>query len=217
MTITYPRALPENEKMQECWIDILDNIAVQPSGRGSFVNLSEVNDPVWRGTFLTGILEREVRPVWSAWRKSLRGGMKTFVAYDVRHSRPLAYPTANASTDISGAWAGTATVVAVAPGDDRSQLSLSGLPTTYQFKAGDRIGLEQSGHYGYYEIIEDKTASAGAAIVTVAPFLHNTIFTTSAVCRIWRPLCQFIIENSSWSEQGTVEKSPISFNGIQRL
>lgn len=219
MAITYPRSLPGagNSRMSECWFDIVDNVSIQPSAKGSFVNLSQVNDPVWKGTFLTPILERNVRPVWSAWRKSLRGGLRLFIAYDVRHSRPIAYPAANAPADISGGWDGTATVVAIAPGADRQKLSLSALPTTYQFKVGDRIGLEQTSHYGYYEILEDVAAVAGAAIVTVAPFLHDTIFTTGAICRVWRPLCQFILDGTSWTEQGTVENTPISFSGIQRL
>lgn len=215
MAITYPRPLPNNGRMQECWFDIVDNVAFSPSGRNqTLINLSQVDDPVWRGTFLTPPLEHEERPVWSAWHKSLRGGLKFFVAYDVRHSRPRAYPSANASTDIQGGWNGTAVVSSVSG----ATLGLTGLPANYQFKAGDRVGLEQSGKYGYYEVLEDITANgSGVASITVAPFLHTGLFNTSAVCRVWRPLCQFVIDQNSWSEQGTKEIAPVSFNGFQRL
>lgn len=213
MTITYPRSLPSNTRMSECWFDLIDNIAIAPSAKGNFVNLSQTNDPVWQGNFVTGVNERDVRPVWSAWRKSLRGGLKFFVAYDIRHSAPLAYPSAKVPGDISGSWNGLATVAVISG----SLLQLAGLPSTYQFKAGDRIGLEQASHYGYYEILEDVTATAGTVTVNVAPFLHSSYFNTSAVCRVWRPVCQFIIDQNSWSEQGTVENTPVAFKGFQRI
>lgn len=213
MTITFPRTLPNNARMTECWFDIIDDVGFAPSGRGTKLNLTQVNDPVWKGTFVTPILERDVRPIWSAWRKTLRGGLKTFIAYDVRNATPFAYPTAKVPTDVGGGWSGLATVTAIGA----SSISLSALPSTYQAKVGDRIGLEQSGFYGYYEIVEDVTASGGVATVNVVPFIHTGIFTTSAVCRVWRPNCQFMIDPSSYSEMGTVENTPISFAGFQRL
>lgn len=202
--------------MQECWFDLIDNVSLSPSGRNqTLINLSQTSDPVWRGQFVTGLLDaRSERPIWSAWHKSLRGGLKTFVAYDVRHATPLAYPAAKVSTDIQGGWNGTAAVSSLSG----AMLGLSGLPNNYQFKVGDRVGLEQSGKYGYYEVMEDVTANgSGVASITVAPFLHTGLFTTLAVCRVWRPVCQFVIDQSSWNEQGTVEITPVSFNGFQRL
>jgi len=201
--------------MQECWFDLVDNVAFSPSGRNqTLINLTQTDDPVWRGQFLSPLLEHTERPIWSAWHKSLKGGLKAFIAYDVRHSRPLAYPNANASTDIQGGWNGTAAVSSLAG----AALGLTGLAANFQFKAGDRVGLEQSGKYGYYEVLEDALANgSGVGSVTVAPFLHTGLFTTSAVCRVWRPTCQFLIDQQSWVEQGTKEIAPVSFNGIQRL
>lgn len=214
MTITFPRTLPNNARMTECWFDIVDNVATSPSGKASFMNRSQISDPIWKGNFITPILERTERPIWSAWRKSLRGGINTFKAYDVRHAAPLAYPGAKVPADVSGGWSGLATVTALGTS---GALSLSALPTTYQFKAGDRVGLEQSGHYGYYEVLEDVAAVAGVVTVSTAPLLHTGYFTTSAVCRVWRAVCQFMIEQNSWVEQGTVQNTPISFSGIQLI
>lgn len=214
MTITYPRSLPDNARMAECWFDLIDPVVMQPSSKGNVINISQVNDPVWNGVFVTGVLERDQHAIWSAWRKSLRTS-RTFLAYDVRKKTPLAYPNAVAPTDIAALWDGTCNVSSVG---SSGALGLSALPlASYQFKAGDRIGLEENSKYGYYEVLEDVTASAFAATVTVAPFLHTTLFTTGAECRLWRPWCQFLFDQSSWSEQGTVEKTPVSFKGIQRL
>lgn len=215
MTITFPRPIVDNLRMSECWIDLIDNVAFSPSNNGNKLNLSQIADPQWSGTFVTPILERSARPLWSAWRKSLRGGLKTFTAYDARNAAPFAYPNAKLSTDVAPAWNGLATVTSVGAA---GVLALAALPANYQFKVGDRVGLEQSGKFGYYELLEDVTANVlGVATITVAPFLHTTLFTTSAVCRVFRALCQFMIDQSSWSEQGTVENTPISFKGIQRL
>lgn len=216
MTITFPRPLIDNQHMSECWIDLVDNVAFSASGNGTFINFSQVNDPSWKGTFVTGILERSQRAIWSAWRKSLRGGLNAFLAYDVRFSTPQAYPNAKASTDIGVHWDGTAGVTTIG---DSGSLVLNTLPPGYIFTIGDRVGLEQDAHFGYYEVLEDVTADAeGNATITVAPFLHTSTFAAgSALCRLFRPLCQFLIDQSTWTEQGTVENTPISFNGLQRL
>lgn len=214
MSITYPRDLPNNARMTECWFDLVDDLAASSFENGLRVNLTQTFDPLWKGTFITPILEREQRPIWSAWHKSLRA-RKTFVAYDVRHSRLLAYPNAKQSSAIATGWNGTCSVSSIG---SSGALGLSSLPAGIQLKAGDRIGLEQNSYYGYYEILEDVTASgSGAATLNVAPFLHTRIFTTSALCRVWQAKCQFTIDPSSWVENGTVENTPISFKGIQRL
>lgn len=215
MAITFPRPLINNAHMSEAWIDLVDNVSFSASGNGTFINLSQVNDPIWKGTFVTGILERSDRAIWSAWRKSLRGGINFFIAYDVRFSTPQAYPNAKASTDIQGGWNGTAAVTSL---NDSGVLVLNSVPVGYQFKVGDRVGLELSGNYGYYELMEDAVADgSGDATISVAPFLHTSVFDSGALCRLWRPVCQFMIDQSSWVEQGTVENTPVSFNGLQRL
>lgn len=214
MTITFPRPIVNNARMSECWFDIVDNVAFSPSNNGNLLNLSQIADPQWAGTFITPPLERTERPIWSAWRKSLRGGLKTFTAYDVRNASPFAYPTAKAPGDISSGWSGLAGVSSVGLA---GALGLTTLPANYQFKTGDRVGLQQGTNFGYYEVLEDVTANgSGIAAITVAPFLQS-LFTTGAVCRVWRPVCQFMIDQSTWSELGTVENTPISFKGIQRL
>lgn len=147
----------------------------------------------------------------------MRGGLKDFTAWDLNRSWPLAYPTAGASIDISAGWDGTATVASIGTG---GAISLSGLPTTYKAKVGDRMGLNEtvSGitYYGYFELLEDATASGGAATLNVAPFVHS-VFTASAVATLWRPVCRFIIDWQSWQESGSADRKPFSFEAYQRL
>ena len=216
MAITDPRELL-NYHLSEGWLELIDNVAMSPSGRGSFINLSQVNDPVWQFHLRTGLLYPHQVAQWSAWMKSLRGGFVTFLAYDVRRAAPLAYPDATAPGSISLGWSGTAVVGALGVS---GTLSLTGCPATYQFKAGDRIGIEQGSplRYGYYEVLEDATANgSGAVTVTVTPFLHTTIFTPGALARIWRPKCRLVIDWTTRREFGTKEPDEISFDAWQRL
>lgn len=211
MAITYPRQLLSYH-LSECSIELNENTSYSLS-RGNLLNVSQFVPETWQIVVTTGLLYPEQQMPWSAWKKSLRGGMQTFIAYDTKRQRPQAYPNANSPADIGAGWNGTATVVSRTP----TQIRVSGIPATYQAKAGDRIGLEENGKYGYYEIIEDATVSAGTLLLSVFPFVHTTLFTTSAVARLWRPTCQFILDWQSWAEPTTREAAPISFQGYQRL
>ncbi|TPN79961.1 hypothetical protein [Mesorhizobium sp. B1-1-2] len=214
MTITFPRELPDY-LLTECSFDLLDNVSSSSSRKGLQINLSQVVDPTWKATIQTRVRKHfdPQQAVWSAWKNSLRG-LKSFVAYDLARPRPLAYPNAAASTDIAAGWDGTATVTSLGLS---GALGLSALPTAYQAMVGDRVGLEEGGHFGYYEVLENKTAVAGVATLTVVPFLHTTIFTTAAVARLWRPKCQFILDWNSWSAPATTQSGAVSFNAYQRL
>lgn len=215
MAITYPRELP-SYKLAECTFVLDDNVSMSPSARGLVVNRTQTIDPAWRAVITSGLLENEMRSIWSAWKKSLRG-LKTFVAYDLQRPTPRAYPAATAPGQISAGWSGTATVTAVGAVGAAGALGLSGLPSGYQAKVGDRVGLEQGGRYGYYEILEDNTAAGGAIVLTVAPFLHTTVFTTAAVARLWRPKCQFVLDWNTWRETTVPDPTPVSFKAIQVL
>jgi hypothetical protein len=83
---------------------------------------------------------------------------------------------------------------------------------------GDHLALEENGKYGFYEILEDKTANgSGVVTLTVAPFIHTTLFSTAATARLWQPKAEFIIDWQSWKEQATLNPTPISFEAYQVL
>lgn len=194
---------------------LVESVASAASQGGAKVNLSRTSDPVWVFEAETYPLYDDQKRAWTAWKNKLRGGMRQFLAHDETRNPPAAYPSAKASTDISAGWDGTATVASVG---DSGALGLSGLPAGYEAKEGDRIGLEQDGHYGYYEVVEDATADGfGDVTLTVAPFLHTSIFDTDATARLWLPLCMFIIDWQSWQEDTTGRPTPVSFRAFQRV
>lgn len=218
MALTFPRPLPECG-VRSGTLSLAENVAMSPSGKGAFANLTQVNDPVWLFACETFTLRPVPRAEWGAWKNSLQGGLRSFLAFDSRRRAPLAYAGARSSVDIKAGWDGTANVVTLVGG---GVLTLSGLPAQYRFTAGDRIGVEQGAplRRGYYEVMEPAGADgAGDAVVTVAPFLHTALFSPGAVARLWRPVCELVLDWNSWRDEngGLPRLGTISFSAWQRI
>jgi len=209
-------ALPYTN-LASCLFTPIQNVTAASVGRGLVVNVFETAEQLWRVQVQTVALKPHAAPhaAWRAFRAKLRGGLNTFSTWDVNKRTPLAYPTATASASISGGWNGTATVSALGAS---GALGLTGLPASYVLSAGDYIGLEEGGRYDLYEVATSVTANgSGVVTVSVLPYLRSTIFTTSAVARLWRPVATFIIDPASWDEDGSFSTSRISFSGSQRI
>lgn len=209
-------ALPYTN-LTRCLFTPLESITRASVGRGLSINLFQTAETLWQVEIETIPLWRDLQPRadWRAFRSKLRGGLDLFSAWDVSKPTPLAYPSATSAASISGGWGGTATVTSLGAS---GALGLSGLPANYQLKAGDYIGLEQSGRYDLYEVATSVTANgSGVVTVTVRPHLRTTVFTTSATARLWRPVATFIIDPESWSESAEPGPTPISFRGVQRI
>lgn len=214
MTLTFPVDLPAG-KLLECSFDLLDPIAMVRSGRSQKVNLAQVEDPIWRATIRTSNLERSQRAAWRAWRKSLKGGLNFFYAWDLARRAPLAYWSATNAGDILANWDGSATVAALSASGD---LQLSGLPAGYEITADDPIGLVEATVRGYFSALESVTASgAGTATVQIAPAEHFGAFTTAASAQLWRPVAMFTIDGDSWTLPEIDGLSAASFTATQRL
>lgn len=218
MALTFPRPLPECG-LRSGTLTLAENVAMSPSGKGAFANLTQVNDPVWLFAGETYTLRPALRAEWGAWKISLQGGLRSFLAFDTRRRAPLAYAGARSPDDIKAGWAGTANVVTLGAG---GVLTLSGLPAQYRFTPGDRIGIEQGAplRRGYYEVIEPAGADgAGSATVTVAPFLHTALFSPGAVARLWRPVCELVLDwPSGGDENGALPSlGTFTFSAWQRI
>ena len=214
MTLTFPVDLPAG-KLLECSFDLVDPILSVRSGRSQKVNLAQVEDPIWQATIRTSNLERSQRAAWRAWRKSLRGGLNFFYAWDFARRAPLAYWSATNAGDILVNWDGSAAVAALSASGD---LQLSGLPAGYEISADDPIGLVEGTVRGYFSALESVTASgAGTATVQVAPAEHFGAFTTTASAQLWRPVVMFTIDGDSWTLPEIDGLSAASFTATQRL
>lgn len=201
--------------LHECTFDLLEGVAASPFGRGQSFNLTQVSDPVWKAHIETIELDRPGRQIWSAWKKSLKGGFNRMRAYDVARARPLAYRSAANPAAVSAGWSGAGVAVTV---NDSGLITASGMPPGYKASIGDRVGIEQSGRFGYYEILTDATASGGGALsLNVSPPPHAAYFSAGAVVRLWQPMALFIIDWKSWSLSETSDQTPASFDAYQVL
>jgi hypothetical protein len=208
--------LPDTQ-LTQCTFSILDGTVTTPFDRGISFNITQISDPVWTASVATNIMTLERRQAWNAWKNTLRGGLVRVRMYDVARSFPRAYPDAESAEDVSSGWDGTCAVSAYGTG---GSISLSGLPAGYVVTAGDRIGLEQSGRFGYYDVAYGGGGTAngsGALTVTVNPFPHTAYFTTSAVARLWRPYALFRMDWQSWSLPETLDETAASFQAYQVL
>lgn len=213
MALIFPRELPEY-RLVRATFTLVDAVQSAASRTGSRINRTRTADPTWTLDLETRLLWPDEKRPWTSWKNSLRGGLRLFVAYDPVRT-PTAYPDALGPQDISAGWAGTATVSSLGLA---GLLGLSGLPAGYKLRVGDRIGIEQNGHFGYYEVDEDVDASgSGAASVTVSPFLHTTLFSVGALARLWLPKAKFVLDGQSWQDDGGAAPSPISFRATQQV
>jgi hypothetical protein len=204
-----------NYRLRSCTITPIESVGRSVSGNGTVIGLTETADTMFVCQIETAILPDDLRADWRAWRGKLRGGLDLFSAYDLAKATPLAYPSATASTDISGAWDGTAGVTTLGAS---GALTLDSLPASYVISAGDPIALEEGGQYAYHIATADATADgSGNVTVNVSPYLFTGIFTTSATARLWQPKATFVIDPSSWSESVQVDFTTISFSGMQRI
>ena len=166
----------------------------------------------WTATYQTRPHRREMRDKYKAWFDSLRGGARTFLAHDPDACFPRNYTTFSGLTRHGGgAFDGTAATTELAA----NEIAINTLPSTFAVKAGDLVGLIQSGRYGLFRIVEDATAVNGALTATVEPRVNTSLFTTSATVNFAKPVCEMILGNVEGQRSTNV--SPISFSGTQRI
>lgn len=185
---------------------------------GGTTQVREMAESRWGAEFTYAPMGRAQFQTLQAWLDSQRGGLRTFLAHDPLKPYPVSYTKAAMlalARAGGGAFDGTATLTALSA----SGFTLAGLPNGFLLKAGDHVGLIQSGRYGVFRILEDVTATpGGAAALTVEPRVPTNLFTTAASATLVRPSCSMILDPASSPSSRTAgSRAPISFSGIQSL
>lgn len=210
MAITFPRELPFY-RFKECTFATVEGTALNRTANGRAISAVEQYDPWIQASFKTTPLFPAERKVWSAWKSSLRGGMKSFLAYDASRPEPIAYPK-GVPEIIATTWDGTGIVTALSA----RAATVSGLPAGYQASAGDHVGFVLSGRYSVHTLTESDVAN-GSGIISVDfdPYIVQTLFTIGATAVFWRPKARFVLDPESWEESADIDFSPIGFVGLQ--
>ena len=76
MAITFPRELFDYEHLIECTFSLVDGTSVNRFSNSRAISAVEWYDPFFQVRITTRPLYGPERRAWSAWKNSLRGGMK---------------------------------------------------------------------------------------------------------------------------------------------
>ena len=190
MAISYPRTLPFND----C-IDAVFTITRQNQKSRTRAGASQVlntGTSYWMAEIETLPISGRDRLALVAWMESLRGGLKTAYIFDASAKRPRAYAAALPG----GMSAGGFDVTSVAA----NAIGVSGLPSGFQFKVGDKIGLVEGAKRALHHVVEDVTGSS--VTLSVEPEVRLSLFSTSATLTVEKPVMEAIP-----AEEGAIEFS----------
>ena len=191
MAIAYPRALPSWLNFdRETRLELLRDQSRNERRNGT-VQVVDRSDPRWMLEALTVPLNPADSLPLEAWLQSLSGSLRDFIWVDLRRRLPQAYPggIGGMVRHGGGAFDGTATVTAIS----ETGVTLSGLPSTFELREGDAVGLEEGDTYGLHTILEGAVAVAGVASLTVDPFVKTNLFTTAATARLVDPRLRMML------------------------
>jgi hypothetical protein len=215
MSITFPRDLYDDRHVS------CDFMTVRYEGtnqieRGLTQSI-EMADRRWKAVYQTIQLSSDDLASWRAWLDSLDGS-HFFFGRDIGRPYPKAYQSGFAGLAKAGGgdFDGTGITISAL---SASSISLADLPAGLVLAVGDYIGLEQSGKFGLYRIIEGVTADeSGAAVVDVRPAVLTNIFTTEGVAVLAQPKCVMMLDPTSISAaEQSRSQSQVSFTGLQVL
>jgi hypothetical protein len=147
------------------------------------LQVMETSPAAWRATWRTAPLTHVQAGRVQAFVDALSGARR-FLGTDTFRPNPAAH--------LAGAGLASATfpIVNVTPG--RLTLSATGLTLS----PGDLVGLERSGKYGLFRVLEAATASGGVIAFDVAPSVPSH-FVAGDICRVQRPVCLMLLDPSS--------------------
>jgi hypothetical protein len=213
MTITYPRALHDVflDKFEDFDFDHfpLGNLSQTASGEISFQE--KVGGGVWTLSLATRPLRESEHGAAHAWYLSLRGGARSFKAYDLRRPWPMAYGPSVLSLTRSGGGTFDGTCTVTAAGGET--VSLSGLPAGYRFSEGDYLSFAWLGRQVLVKALQALVANSGGAVtaLSISPWLlaGGAVPVTATLVRAW---CLMRPVPRSWN--GGRQK-PAAFQAVQ--
>jgi len=221
MAITFPRDLPELSGnrvfFNKAEFKPVYQQIVAPS-RGGLVQVANIGSDLWTMAYATPPLKHAAAKEQFAWLQSLRGGVRTFKAWDPLCRFPEAYPNGFGGMTRAGggAFDGTCTLSAI--GTDRDTITLTTLPANFVFTAGDMVSFPMGASSRcLVRVLESVTGSgAGAATLTVEPWIPLAASAGTAEVTLIKPWCLAIIDAGSIS--GPVQPgyvASVSFNAVQ--
>lgn len=223
MALTFPRNMPSRGAVaQRFEIFRVDYATPETGGRVQSVT---AGFPLWRMTLELGEMGPADGDAWSAFVASLRGVGRTFLARDLVHAFPRAYPRGFTGVNRAGGGAfgplGAATSWSV--NGTRDVLTLGGLPANLPIVEGDMIGFAwvTAGvqRRTMARAVESVVASgAGAASVQIEPPLP-TLVPGGATARLGQPeaVMRLVREETALGSEDAIGLHGGTIVGLQDL
>lgn len=220
-TSGYPRDLPERSDgvlpVAKGDFDIAYNQAVAPL-RGSSPQVANLGDDLWKVDYATVNLKHSEALQFSAWLRSLDGGLRTFKAWDPRLKYPQAYKAGFGELVKAGggAFDGSCTVTGFA--ETLDSVTINGLPNAFQLTIGDMVSFAWAGTRLLFQLMDSVVANgSGVAVLPIRPLLPISFAITPTVSGTFvKPWCLAIVDASSVKGPFQVGQSgPISFSANQ--
>lgn len=198
-------------ELNESTFTFVESVSLSRTGGGRAVAAIEYADPYLRARFVTLRLTLAQRHAWEAWKDGLRGGLRSFLAWDASRPEPLAYPEGVPAIK-AGTWNGKGTASAIGS----NLITAAGAPAGFKLSPGDHVGLVQAGRYGLFRVSAEAVAAAAIAVL-VEPSIPLSVFTPGATVVLYRPQAEFILLSETWANPVSAEFAPISFEAVQKI
>lgn len=229
MAISYPRSLADLSfaVAMECDLQLVTGTAGGRTRGGGTLSV-EIAAPYWDFRMETRPLTRSEKAQLQAWWNTLRGGGKTFYAWDRFNSYPQAYASQSAVLALTraggGSFDGTFEITSV---PDAYSLRTNGgaafLPANFVLTAGDYISCIKSGVRSLHRVTQDVTATIGGVMnaserqIAIEPAINTTIFTASFTANIVKPLGEFVPDDSRFEARQTTLPSGATIAGFSKV
>ncbi|MCB1393247.1 hypothetical protein [Nitrobacter sp.] len=115
--------------------------------------VKDLGNPIWRLAAQSRPLSANEMDYWRARLQALENGLQTFYGRSMSRCYPILYP--NGSWPTGGSFDGTATLATI--NDNRKAITVSDLPSGFQFSVGDYLAIGNDLH----QVVEAATASSG--------------------------------------------------------
>lgn len=191
-----------------------ENVKVNRQRGGAVRTQSNGND-YWQGQYLTVPVARQLAGRIRAFVGKHGGGRSSVLLGHPLECLPAMYASFDGVTRAGGGgFDGTADIFQIY---DLYNIRAFNLPSNFDLRAGDRIGIEENGRYSLHMIANDALADAGGSVDIELTMPLPRARTTAAKIRFERPVGEFILEPNSLNEQAVGTSTVFSFNASSRL
>lgn len=231
MAISYPRLLPSFVEAVRCDMRLI-TVTSRTRTLGGAVVATELAPPFWSFEIETPALRLDNKAALKAWWDSLRGGLKTFLAYDMSQPIPLSYDseaqvTALTRAVVGGAFDGTFEITTI----DSSGTALKSVnavalraPASFALQAGDYISIIQSSRYSLHRIVNNVTSNANGNFSTavnddilIEPALSTTLFTAGATANVIKASAEFLPDQERFDAVQTLTETGAVIAGYSKV